>query len=270
MIDNWTIEQIENHVDGQLEFVGLARLNEKTKNERLLLFHLYVAAAMFFKLGMENLSWSTIRRYHKECKSTFNFKNFLAEIRKTKKKEKVPPTPPNKETKEGEITELPPSLRNNGRTAEQERKQNEFYAEVMQYKDKYGEDLCMAFYCRWAQIDKETGKLNFELCSSWSTNLRLLSWSRKSFAKDNTAAKLRLERSKAKGTAAPSLQNTPQQDAVAKKRAADNAQREAEIDKAKEEGVSFAEYQRQHPESTLGTKLAKVQATLGGSLHNPK
>ena len=270
MIDNWTIEQIENHVDAQLEFVGLARLNEKTKNERLLLFHLYVAAAMFFKLGMENLSWSTIRRYHKECKNTFYFKNFLAEIRKTKKKEKVPPTPPNKETKEGEKTEIKQTNKGGASLFSLDERKKAFYADCHKYDVRYGSGMVDDFYVHWSE-ETSDGFMRFELEKTWSTSKRLFKWSRSAVTKENKLAALRLEEAKnRKAKPAPSMQNTPQQDAVAKKRAADNDKLFAEINKAKEEGVSAEEYQRQHPESTLGTKLAKVQATLGGSLHNPK
>ena len=59
--------------------------------------------------------------------------------------------------------------------------------------------------------------MRWEIQKSWNTSYRLAAWSKRSFAKNDEAAALRLERTKGKKSS-PQAANTAEQQAIAAKR----------------------------------------------------
>ena len=92
-------------------------------------------------------------------------------------------------------------------------------------------------------------RMRLELETSWDIGYRLAAWSKRSFAKNDEAAAIRLERVKNK-TAKPTVntENTAEQRALAAEREAANARREQELAEAKAGAVSYEEYIRQKNE----------------------
>ena len=91
----------------------------------------------------------------------------------------------------------------------------------------------------------------FEMQKTWNTAMRLASWAERSYQYENEAAKLRLERAKkgavkqsANGRASggQTAENAAEQQAIATKRAEDNARLEQEIAERKASAVSYEEY----------------------------
>ena len=81
----------------------------------------------------------------------------------------------------------------------------------------------------------------------------LVAWSKRSFNKNGEAAAIRLERAKKSGgrTAAhPNAENAAEQKAIA-------AEREAEMEEARKNSISFEEYAKTHPDSPLAKMRGK-------------
>ena len=95
------------------------------------------------------------------------------------------------------------------------------------------------------------------IAATWNTAMRLASWAERSYQYENEAAKLRLERAKGKtasgGRAFGSspAENTAEQKAIAAQREAADAKREAEMEEARKNSISFEEYAKTHPNSPL-------------------
>ena len=264
MIDNAKIEQ---YFDDVLEMKGFCKADEKAAQERLFLLHLYCADELL-RL-MTNAQEDNARFWFKVCRKATFVQNFYKE-KKTRKKNNLPPAPLSTEKEIKEKAEIKQTNKGVASLSSLDERKKAFYADCHKYDVRYGSGMVDDFYVHWSE-ETSDGFMRFELEKTWSTSKRLFKWSRSAVTKENKLAALRLEEAKNRKTKpAPVLQNTPQQDAVARQRAADNALREAEIDKAKKEAVSLEEYQRQHPESTLGARLAKVQDTLGARLGKPK
>ena len=90
--------------------------------------------------------------------------------------------------------------------------------------------------------------------------MTLVAWSKRSFNKNGEAAAIRLERAKKSGgrTAAhPNAENAAEQKAIAAERAAADAKREAEMEEARKNSISFEEYAKAHPDSSLAKMRGK-------------
>lgn len=85
--------------------------------------------------------------------------------------------------------------------------------------------------------------MRLELEKSWETKHRLEGWAMRSYQAKDEAATLRLERVKGKGRVLSD--SVAEQQAIATKRAQDNARLEREIAERKAGAVSYEEYLRQ-------------------------
>ena len=114
-----------------------------------------------------------------------------------------------------------------------------FHQECLGYVDKYDEQRLADFYNYWSEVNEKTGKMRFEEQRYWNTELRLKRWMNTSYSADNSAAALRLKRTQKKQASGSSV---AEQQAIAAKRAADNARLEQEIRERKAKAVSHEEY----------------------------
>ena len=114
-----------------------------------------------------------------------------------------------------------------------------FHQECLGYVDKYDEQRLADFYNYWSEVNEKTGKMRFEEQRYWNTERRLKRWMNTSYSADNSAAALRLKRTQKKQASGSS---TAEQQAIAAKRAADNARLEQEIRERKAKAVSHEEY----------------------------
>ncbi len=235
------IDAIERYVDLVLENKGFC------KGEKGLLWqflhHLYTAGTMFHMMT-ENQR-ELIGRIQTELSAFFVTKIDLKERKRRGKKRKYPPTPPIKEKKGQEKVEKTLSLA--------ERRES-FHQECLEYVDKFDNQQLSDFYNYWSEEDPKIGKMRFEKQRFWNTDRRLKRWINKSYASENTAAALRLERTK---------QSLSKKAAKAKSKEADSAKQQqtaAERDDANEKlfqqiaenkkmAVSYKEYLKKKNEN---------------------
>ena len=133
-----------------------------------------------------------------------------------------------------------------------------FLEECRAFGDKFDHEMINNFYNYWAQENRSGKKMLFEMQKTWNTAMRLKNWENRSYQYDNEAAKLRLERAKAKGkTNGSTAENAAEQKAIAAERAAADAKREAEMEEARKGSISMEEYVKTHPNSSLAKMRGK-------------
>ena len=233
-------EIFDNDIVQQLENNGLKR-EGREQQIKLLLCHAHTAIRMYWSMSHEDRVLATDS--HKKCRFLFPLRKFLKERKTNSRKSYLPPAPPTlkKEYKEktDKISLSPARVK---RTLNV--RKEEFWNELLTYEEKYGLQMLKGFYYYWAEQVTGQRKMRLELETSWETKHRLAAWAQRSFNKNDEAATIRLERAKQGGKDKVASQNSAQQEAVARQRAADNARREEELDRARAESVSFDEYRR--------------------------
>lgn len=228
------IDAIECYVDQVLEINGFCKGDKELL--RQLLHRLYTAATMFHLMTDEQRA--LIGRIQTELSAFFVTKIVLKERKRKGRKRKIPPTPPIK-VKEGQVKE-----QKNTHTAE---RRESFRQECLEYVDKYDNQVLADFYNYWSEEDPKIGKMRFEEERHWNTERRIKRWLKNQHTLADTAASLRLERTK---------QNLSKEKAKAKSKEADSAKQQqaaAERDDAneklfrqleenKKKAVSYKEY----------------------------
>ena len=219
MID---INAIERYVDQVLEVNGFCKGDKEQL--RLLLHRLYTAATMFHLMTDEQRA--LIGRIQTELSAFFVTKIVLKERKRKGKKRNIPPTPPIIE-KKGQVKE-----KKNPPTAARREK---FHQECLEYVDKFDNQRLADFFNYWSEEDTKTGKMRYEKQCYWNIERRIKRWMSNSFASNDTAAALRLEKAR-KGRS----KETRQQAAVER----DDANEELfrQIEENKKKAVSYDEY----------------------------
>ena len=221
------IDVIERYVDQVLEINGFCKGDKELL--RQLLHRLYTAATMFHLMTEEQRL--LIERIMKELSPFFVTKIKLKEKKRSGRKRNIPPTPPIKEK------------------AGQERKEKNiyiaarresFHQECLKYVDRYDNQLLSDFYNYWSEVNEKTGMMRFEKQHYWNLERRIKRWMTTSYASDNTAAALRLE--KAKKVKTKETVNIKQQQAATAEREDANEQLFRTIEENKKKAVSYEEY----------------------------
>ena len=221
------IEVIERYVDQVLEVNGFCKGDKELL--RQLLHRLYTAATMFHLMTEEQRL--LIERIMKELSPFFVTKIKLKEKKRSGRKRNIPPTPPIKEK------------------AGQERKEKNiyiaarresFHQECLKYVDRYDNQLLSDFYNYWSEVNEKTGMMRFEKQHYWNLERRIKRWMTTSYASDNTAAALRLE--KAKKVKTKETVNIKQQQAATAEREDANEQLFRTIEENKKNAVSYEDY----------------------------
>ena len=252
------VKQIDNYVDGLLEYNGLRR-DTKEQRARLLLQHLYTAATMFSQMSDEEKL--IIAAMEKKLGKKFSpIKICLKERKRRKDKEKIPPHPFRKEKESKEKADKILYI------AE---RREAFHQVCLGYVGKYDVKRLADFYRYWSEENPRTGKMRFEGKRYWNLDSRLERWMNTSYCSDNTAAEIRLDRTR-KRQAKESADNeqqqaiAKQQQAIAAEREAENQQRELALEQSRQNSISLEEYAKKNPDS----KLVKMVSKKGGSCHN--
>ena len=239
------VKQIDNYVDGLLEYNGLRR-DTKEQRARLLLQHLYTAATMFSQMSDEEKL--IIAAMEKKLGKKFSpIKICLKERKRRKDKEKFPPHPLNKEKASKEKADKIIYI------AE---RREAFRQECLRYVGKYDVQRLADFYRYYSEANPRTGKMRFEGKRYWDLDSRLERWMNTCYCSDNTAATIRLDRTRkrqAKESANNAQQQTivKQQQAIAAEREAENQQRELALEQSRQNSISLEEYAQRNPNSTL-------------------
>ena len=249
------VKQMENYVDSLLEFNGLRR-DTKEQRARLLLQHLYMAATMFGQMSDEEKL--IIAAMEKKLGKIFSsMKICLKERKRRKDKEKIPPHPYRKEKESKEKADKIIYI------AE---RREAFHQECLGYVGKYDVKRLADFYRYWSEENPRTGKMRFEGKRYWNLDSRLERWMNTSYCSDNTAAEIRLDRTR-KRQAKESADNeqqqaiAKQQQAIAAEREAENQQRELALEQSRQNSISLEEYAKKNPDS----KLVKMLSKKGGT-----
>ena len=235
------IDAIERYVDQVLEINGFCKGDKELL--RQLLHRLYTAATMFHLMTDEQRA--LIGRIQTELSAFFVTKIVLKERKRKGRKRKIPPTPPIK-VKEGQVKEQ--------KTLSLAERRESFHQECLEYVDKFDNQQLSDFYNYWSEEDTKTNKMRFERQRFWNTERRLKRWINKSYASENTAAALRLERTK---------QNLSKEEAKAKSKKADSAKQQQtaterddaneklfrQLEENKRNAVSYEEYLKKKNEN---------------------
>ena len=238
------IAETKNKVDSVLADRGLVR-ECKEQAVRLLLYHLYIAIDIYrFMTFAEK---AKARCSYRIFKGPFSLTGFFKERKRKRDKEKSPLHPSYK--KESGVKEKAQSTHTYKSDAKPlENRKRAFYMACHKYDERYGKSMVDDFYVHWSEEDADRQKMRFELEETWSTAKRLFKWS-----KDPQTIKKRLaemELAKAEKKSAPQTVNIQEQQAIAAKRAEDNAKLEREIAENKAGAVSYEEYIRRKNKTT--------------------
>ena len=235
------IDAIERYVDQVLEINGFCKGDKELL--RQLLHRLYTAATMFHLMTDEQRA--LIGRIQTELSAFFVTKIVLKERKRKGRKRKIPPTPPIK-VKEGQVKDQ--------KILFIAARRENFRNECLKYVDKFDNQQLSDFYNYWSEEDTKTNKMRFERQRFWNTERRLKRWINKSYASENTATALRLERTK---------QNLSKKDAKAKSKEADSAKQQQtaierddaneklfrQLEENKRKAVSYKEYLKKKNEN---------------------
>ena len=235
------IDAIERYVDQVLEINGFCKGDKELL--RQLLHRLYTAATMFHLMTDEQRA--LIGRIQTELSAFFVTKIVLKERKRKGRKRKIPPTPPIK-VKEGQVKEQ--------KTLSLAERRESFHQECLEYVDKFDNQQLSDFYNYWSEEDTKTNKMRFERQRFWNTERRLKRWINKSYASENTAAALRLEKTK---------QSLSKEEAKAKSKKADCAKQQQtaterddaneklfrQLEENKRNAVSYEEYLKKKNEN---------------------
>lgn len=249
------VKQIDNYVDSLLEYNGLRR-DTKQQRVRLLLHRLYTAVTMFGQMSDEEKL--IIAAMEKKLGKKFSpIKICLKERKRRKDKEKIPPHPFRKEKESKEKADKILYI------AE---RREAFHQVCLGYVGKYDVKRLADFYRYWSEENPRTGKMRFEGKRYWNLDSRLERWMNTSYCSDNTAAEIRLDRTR-KRQAKESADNeqqqaiAKQQQAIAAEREAENQQRELALEQSRQDSISLEEYAKKNPDS----KLVKMLSKKGGT-----
>ena len=243
------MQECKNYLEAgivrQLENNGL-KGGDKEQQVKLVLTYAYMAVSLYREMSPEDRILAS--QWHKRFRRSFSLTKFLRERQRSSRKKSFPPAPPYLDKEVQDKDEIPSLSPARVRKTLQVR-QEMFWNELLQYEGKYDRQMLLAFYYYWAEKVTGRRKMKMEVMTSWDTEYRLAAWSKRSFNKNDEAATIRLERAKksggkqaVSGRAFSTAENTAEQQAIAAKRAEDNARLEREIEERKAGAVSYEEY----------------------------
>lgn len=233
------IDETMNKIDSLLTDRGLTS-EYKEQAVRELLYHLYIALDIYRYMTCSEKNKAGY--WYRMFRSSFSLTGFLKERKRKRDKEKSPLHPSYKEREtmlkeKGEKMSLCKGRESGGL----EERQKAFWDELLLYEKKYGRDMLLKFYAKWAEETADKTKMLWETKKSWSTKLRLLAWSKRKFQKDDEAAELHLQQVKNRKSRQPTV-DTVQQQAIIREREEANARLERQIAERKKGAVSREEY----------------------------
>ena len=242
-------ERIRQYVDDLLTVMGIGKDGEE-RPLWLFLHHACCAAAIYEVLddGMK----PRYRELLKRLNYFFSSKISLRERKRRKEKEKFPPHPLLKERENEEKGE------NNTHTAvgetgivfsDLDQRREAFKMECWARRDRYDLELLANFFNYWSDVNPNTRKMRFEDEEYWDIDCRLPRWKNNSHTAADTAAAMRLKKTKARQTQEQLAEE--QTKIAAAEREQEMAAREAKSEKSKQEQMLTEDYIREHPDSLM-------------------
>ena len=229
---------IDNDIVKQLENNGLKK-SDKDQQIKMLLTHVYMAVKMYWGMSREDRALAS--EWHKKFRRSFSLRKFLKERKTNSRKNYLPPAPPmlKKEYKEktDKISLSPARVKRTLKV-----RQEEFWNELLTFEGKFDRKMLLAFFHYWAEQVTGRRKMRLELETSWNTGFRLAAWSERSFAKNDEAATIKLERVKKGNKQVTASGNTEAQRIEAARREEANERLEREIEERKKNAVTYKDY----------------------------
>ena len=229
------MEETVNKVDMLLADKGLTQ-NCDEPTVRQMLLHLYTAIDIY--RYMTQAEKNEAGRWYRMFKTSFSLRNFLKERKRHRERKNPPCTPLIRKGLLEKGYKISLSVGRDGEALDERKKK--FWAELEQYIGKYNRQMVLQFYYYWAEEMKGVDQMRWEIQKSWNTSYRLAAWSKRSFAKNDQAAELRL--AKAKGKQQAKEADIAEQQAIAAEREDANAKLEREIAERKASAVSYEKY----------------------------
>lgn len=238
-VDNYNLDvkQMEDKVSNLLDLSGLRR-DSKEQQIRLLLQHLYTAVAMYEKTS--DVEKVLIAGMQKKLRNFFDVRCTLKERKRKKGKALFPPAPLSKESTK--IAKADKILY----FAE---RRDAFRQECLKYVGIYDDQRLADFYNYWSEANARTGKMRFEGKRYWDLDSRIKRWMNNSYTSDNTAATIRLERTKKRTKQDTASVKEQQQQAAIREQ--DNIRLEKEIERRKESMMRSSDYTASRPDGIL-------------------
>ena len=186
------MEETVNKVDMLLADKGLTQ-NCDEPTVRQMLLHLYTAIDIY--RYMTQAEKNEAGRWYRMFKTSFSLRNFLKERKRHRERKNPPCTPLIRKGLLEKGYKISLSVGRDGEALDERKKK--FWAELEQYIGKYNRQMVLQFYYYWAEEMKGVDQMRWEIQKSWNTSYRLAAWSKRSFAKNDQAAELRLARPRA-------------------------------------------------------------------------
>ena len=209
---------------------------------RQALYHLLTAVSMYEL--MDGDERQLVDAMTKKVQYFFCTKFALKERKRNKEKKNFPPNPLLKEQVKKEKVEKTLSLAG-GADLEFQRRLEAFHAECLKRVGTYDVAMLSDFYNFYNQRNQVTGKMRFEEEKYWDLDSRLKRWVRNKYSSENTAAALRLKRTKKQADESAAVA----QQAAERERA--DAAREEQSRQARAGQMLTEEYVRQHPDGIM-------------------
>ena len=243
-------EKIERYVRDLLKLSGLDMDGEGECAMGTLLFHAYVAVAMYELMGADERA--LIKGMQRRMKYFFTTTFNLRERKRKTEKEILPPNPLLKE-KENKEKEEKTTL-SAGRTlslplSDLEKRQNAFKMDIWNHRGDLDMDMLNDFYNYWTDVNPKTKKMRFEEQRYFSVGKRLQRWKKNEISNSIAASKIRLKRTQKQQAAEQTEAEKAQ--AAAAEREQENAAREARAEESRQQQMLTEDYIREHPDSLM-------------------
>ncbi len=229
------LAKVERYVSDLMTVSGVEK-EGREQNVGLALYHLLMSASLHDLMGDDEKE--LFKALTKKLQFFFCTRLSLKERKRNKEKKIIPPNPLLKEKEKTEKAEKTLSLKVGAKEA--------FYRECQARLGQYDEQQLSDFYNWWSEED-EKGQMRFQRERYWNIDNRLKRWVKNKFSAENTAAAIRLKRTK-KQQAGDDEQKVR---ALAAEREMADAQREAEMEKSREGQMTTAEYIKANPDSLM-------------------
>ena len=244
-------EKIESYVDDLLTVMGVDKDGEE-QSLWLFLHHACCAAAIYEVLddGVKPMYNEALKRLN----YFFSSKISLKQRKRRKEKENFPPTPLLKEKvkqEKGEkIIYTHTAVGETGIVfSDLDQRREAFKMECWARRERYDRELLANFFNYWSDVNPKTHMMRFEEEEYWDIDCRLPRWKNNSHTAADTAAAMRLKKTKARQT--QEQQAEEQTKTAAAERQQEMAAREAKTAQSKQEQMLTEDYIREHPDSLM-------------------
>ena len=257
-------ELLLQRVDSLMRGIGLNEMSAELPT-RQLMHHLLMARVMYETMTAEERAIVDI--WQKKTKGVIDVNCKLKEKQERKKKKAFPPDPLSKENKKKEKQRTSLSLVGDAVSEVSKNldaRKDAFWNECLKYREEFDIKELTRFFIHWSEVSESKGLMRWELEDPWQTRNRIIMWMGRSYANENTAASIRLERTKGKNS-------QQEKDAQQQQIAAQVRRQQEEIERQKDEAtkagrMSIDEFIQKNPDSMMAKMYRDTHKNDNGGL----